>query len=90
MNKEFHGSTKPECDFIDKLLSDAYASGMVYDVSDMRSAVLTFAAASTHQALYCIDLVNKMKWASENNIERDRFTRPRSGTYEFPECLAYR
>lgn len=70
MNKEFHGSTKPECDFIDKLLSDAYASGMVYDVSDMRSAVLTFAAASTHQALYCIDLVNKMKWVSENNIDK--------------------
>lgn len=65
MNKEFHGSTKPECDFIDKLLTDAYASGMVYDVSDMRSAVLAFAATSTHQALYCIDLVNKMKWASE-------------------------
>lgn len=65
MNKEFHGSTKPECDFIYKLLDETYASGTVYDVTDMRSSVLAFAATSSHQALYCIDLVNKMKWASE-------------------------
>ncbi|MDD3288131.1 MAG: DUF5906 domain-containing protein [Alphaproteobacteria bacterium] len=65
MNKEFHGSTKPEMDFIYKLLDEAYSSGMVYDVSDMRSSVLTFAASSTHQATYCIDLMSKMKWASE-------------------------
>lgn len=65
MNKEFHGSTKPEVDFICKLLDEAYASGMVYDVTDMRSSVLAFAAASSHQAMYCVDLVNKMKWASE-------------------------
>jgi hypothetical protein len=65
MNKEFHGSTKPECDFIYKLLDEANASGVVYDVSDMRSSVLAFAATSTHQAMYCIDLVNKMKWSSE-------------------------
>ena len=65
MNKEFHGSTKPEVDFICKLLDEAYASGMVYDVTDMRSSVLAFAASSSHQAMYCVDLVNKMKWASE-------------------------
>jgi hypothetical protein len=65
MNKEFHGSTKPECDFIYKLLDETHASGTVYDVSDMRSSVLAFAASSSHQAMYCIDLVNKMKWASE-------------------------
>lgn len=65
MNKEFHGATKPECDFIVKLLDDAYASGMVYDVSDMKSAILQFAASSSHQAEYCISLLDKMKWASE-------------------------
>ena len=65
LNKEFHGYTKPECDFICKLLDDAYASGMVYDVSDMRSTVLAFAASSSHQSAACIDVVNKMKWASE-------------------------
>ncbi len=65
MNKEFHGFTKPECEFIYKLLSEAYSSGMVYDVSDMRASVFAFAASSSHQAAACIDLVNKMKWASE-------------------------
>ena len=63
--KEFHGSTKPEVDFIFTLLEEAYNSGMVYDVSDMKSAVLAFAATSTNQSSYCIDLVNRMMWASE-------------------------
>lgn len=65
MNKEFHGSTKPECDFINKLLEEATKSQIVYDISDMRSSVLAFAASSTHQAVYCIDLVNQMKWSSD-------------------------
>ena len=65
MRKEFHGSTKPEVDFINTLLEEAYASGIVYDVSDMKSAVLAFAATSTNQAPYCIELVNKMLWSSK-------------------------
>ena len=52
-------------DFIYKILEDAYNSGMVYDASDMKSAVLAFAATSTHQSEYCIDLISKMKWSSE-------------------------
>ena len=35
---------------------DAYESGMTYDVTDMRNAVLAFAANSTNQADYCIKL----------------------------------
>lgn len=65
MNKEFLGYTKPECDFIKKLLDDTYNSGMQYDVGDMRSAVLAFAATSSNNAEYCVGLVNTMKWASE-------------------------
>jgi energy-coupling factor transporter ATP-binding protein EcfA2 len=65
MKKEFHGSTKPEIDFIHLLLEEAYANGFVYDVADMKSAILAFAATSTHQAPYCIDLISKMKWSSE-------------------------
>ena len=65
MNKEFHGYTKSECDFIKKLLDEAYDSGMIYDVSNMKPAVLQFASSSSHNSAYCIDLVNKMKWASE-------------------------
>lgn len=51
-------------DFIYKILEDAYANGLNYDVTDMRNAVLAFAASSTHQADYCIKLVNKMQFKS--------------------------
>lgn len=64
LNKEIHPATKPSIDFIHKILTDAYESGMVYDVTDMRNAVLAFAANSTNQAEYCIKLVNKMPFKS--------------------------
>ena len=64
LNKEYHPATKPSIDFIYKILEDAYASNLHYDVTDMRNAVLAFAASSTHQADYCIKLVNKMQFKS--------------------------
>lgn len=67
LNKEIHPATKPSIDFIHKILTDAYESGMVYDVTDMRNAVLAFAANSTNQADYCIKLVNKMPFKSADN-----------------------
>ena len=75
LNKEIHPGTKPSIDFIFKILEDAYNSGLKYDVSDMQSAVLAFAANSTHQAEYCIKLVNKMQFksaeVSENTDEKE-------------------
>lgn len=65
--KEIHPGTKPSVDFIYKILEDAYASGLKYDVTDMRNAVLAFAAGSTHQADYCIKLVNKMRFKSDES-----------------------
>lgn len=65
MKKEIHPGTKPSIDFIYKILDDAYKSDLKYDVSDMKPAVLSFAASSTHQADYCIKLVNKMQFKSE-------------------------
>lgn len=65
LNKEIHPGTKPSVDFIYKILEDAYNSELSYDVTDMRNAVLSFAANSTHQSEYCIKLVNKMKFKSE-------------------------
>lgn len=65
LRKEFHDSTKCSIDFIDKLLTEAHDSGMRYDVSDMRNAVLAFGSCSTHQADYCIRLVNQMPFKSE-------------------------
>ena len=65
LNKEIHPGTKPSIDFIFKILEDAYKSDLKYDVSDMYNDVLAFAANSTNQADYCIKLVNKMHFKSE-------------------------
>lgn len=64
LNKEIHPGTKPSIDFIYKILEDAYNDGVIYDVTDMRNAVLAFAAKSTNQSDYCIKLVNKMRFKS--------------------------
>ncbi len=64
LNKEIHPNTKPSVDFIYKILEDASNSGLKYDVTDMRNAVLAFAASSTHQADACIKLVNRMPFKS--------------------------
>ena len=69
LNKEIHPATKPSVDFIFKILDDCYNSGMKYDVTDMRNAVLAFAAQSTNQADYCVKLVNKMKFKSDEPSE---------------------
>ena len=69
LNKEIHPGTKPSIDFIYKILEDAYDSGLKYDVSDMRSAVFNFACDSTHQSEYCMNLVGKMKFKSDEASE---------------------
>ena len=69
LRKEIHPGTKPSIDFIYKILEDAYSEGMKYDVSDMRQSVLTFAMGSSHQADYCVKMVGKMKFKSEEFSE---------------------
>lgn len=65
LNKEIHPGTKPSVDFIYKILEDAYAQGLKYDVSDMYNEIMAFALNSTNQAAYCITLVDKMRFKSE-------------------------
>lgn len=64
-----HANTKPNVDFIVKILNDAYSNGIMYDVSDMRPAIFAFAASSTHQADACMKLVNQMKFKSEDFMD---------------------
>lgn len=72
LKKEIHPGTKPSIDFIYKILDDAYNSDLQYDVSDMRPMIFSFAANSTHQADYCMKLVNKMQFSSaEKKIDRN-------------------
>ena len=65
IRKEIHPGTKPSIDFINKILDDAYHSDLHYDVTDLKPAVLSFAACSTHQAEYCIKLVQTMQFKSK-------------------------
>lgn len=65
LEKKHHGATKPEVDFIYKILDDAYKSGMEYDVTDLRPKILAFANGSSNQSAYCVKLVSKMKFCSE-------------------------
>lgn len=69
LNKEYHPATKPSIDFIYKILEDAYASGLHYDVSDMSQGVLLFAMDSTNQADACVKLYSKMKFKSDDCSE---------------------
>lgn len=66
LEKEFHPGTKPSIDFIYKILEDAYERGMKYDLSDMKNEIYAFAMNSTNQSDYCIKLVSKMHFKSED------------------------
>lgn len=65
LDKEIHNATKPSIDFIYSKLEECYSSGMKYDVTDMRPAIMAFAVNSTHQSDYCLKLVAKMKFKSD-------------------------
>jgi energy-coupling factor transporter ATP-binding protein EcfA2 len=65
LRKEIHPGTKPSIDFIYKILEDAYESDLHYDVRDMRPTILAFAMNSTNQSKYCVKVVSKMHFHSE-------------------------
>lgn len=69
LRKEIHPGTKPSIDFIKKILDDAYDSDLKYDVTDMRPSLQNFALNSTHQAEYCLRVLNDMKFKSEEISE---------------------
>lgn len=69
LRKEIHPGTKPSVDFIYTILQEAYDNGLHFDVTDMRPKILAFANNSTNQAEYCLKLVAKMKFKSEDVSE---------------------
>lgn len=66
LQKKYLPATKPSMDFIFKLVSEAYDSGMHYDISDMGPAIMAFAANSSNNAAYCLDIFSKLKLKSED------------------------
>lgn len=65
LNKEYFPNTKPSVDFIYKALEDAYNSDLHYEVSDLITPVIAFAANSSNQSEYCLQLVGKMHFKSK-------------------------
>ena len=66
INREIHPNTKCSIDFIDKILNDAYTGGLHYDVTDLYNEVFAFAANSTNQAAYCMKIVSRMHFKSDD------------------------
>ena len=66
LNKEVFDSTAQSVKFIDKLLNEAYDSGIHYDISDMKKSISTFAACSSNQSAVCRKIVRNMKFKSED------------------------
>lgn len=65
LRKEIHPGTKPSIDFIKKILDDAYASGMQYDVSDLRNKIVAFANNSSNKPLECLKIVQQMRFQGD-------------------------
>lgn len=65
LSKEIMGNTKPSIDMINKCLNEAYESGIGYDVSDLKNAVLALAVSSSNQSDTCLKIVSNMKFKSE-------------------------
>lgn len=74
LNKETWGHTKPEVDFIKKLVDDAYASDLSYDIRDLKPKILTFAMGSSNQSQVCYDICSKLKYCSKDHEEENRGT----------------
>jgi hypothetical protein len=80
LKKEIHPGTKPSIDFIHKILEDAYASNLIYDVTDLRPRIIAFANNSSNQALTSLKIVKNMKFKSAEGsqdiepIDRDNNT----------------
>ncbi len=62
--KEHHGATKPEIDFIYKVLTEARDTNVQYDLRIRQPEVLKFAMASTHNAEYCMSRVADMPFST--------------------------
>lgn len=69
LNKGVFPATKPSVDFIEKILHDAYMSGMVYDVTDMKPQIMAFANNSSNQSLQCLRAVQRMKFKTDDSVK---------------------
>jgi hypothetical protein len=69
INREIHSSTKSSVDFIKKILDDAYKSGMMYDLTDMRGRIMAFANNSSNQSEECLKTFLQMKFKTDDSLK---------------------
>lgn len=71
LNKEINAGTKSNMDFIEKVLRDAQAQEMVYDVTDMWDDILQFAMQSTNQRSVSLEIANRLPLKSEQEHQAE-------------------
>ena len=69
LQKKVFPNTKPSVDFIKKVTDEAYNGGIKYDISDLRPAVMAFAANSTNNSDYCLNVFDDIHFKSEDDFE---------------------
>lgn len=79
LKKEIHPGTASSVSFIQKILAEAHRSDLVYDVSDLKPKVLSFAIKSSNQSLVCIKMVQNMEFKSKEGSERPKPDEPLDG-----------
>ena len=87
LRKEIEPFATTTCvDYIGKVLQEAYDSGMKYDVSEMKSQVLAFAASSTHNSIRCLEKAENFPYKSE---EASEWVPPAEKTIAFFDTEAF-
>lgn len=71
MNGEL--DAKQKFDMVNEILLDAYNSGMVFDVNDLRGSLLYFASCQKEKEIsqYCLSVLDGMHLHSESEIESE-------------------
>lgn len=69
LRKQVHAGTKSNMDFIEMVLTKAYDSGVIYDVTDMWDDIISFAMKSSNQKTRCIEIAMDLKLKSEIEAE---------------------
>lgn len=82
LRKEVFPNTKPCMDFILTVTDKAYKNGVHYDITDMRPDIQVFANNSSHQADYCLRILNEIHFQSDE-VGADPMS------YEYDEIIFY-
>lgn len=89
LNKEIHPGTKSSIDFVHHILEEAFLSGMIYDVSDLKGKLVAFANNSSNQPLAALKVVQKMRFKSDTPIQPKETPAPKDDRLTFYDVEVY-